>query len=100
MSISHRKRRTRRRAAWVSLAVAVAASALCPPAMADVTPWGVESLLQIDINYRDIRAARTSWQRAQQVADRMAVDEPDRSSMRISPVSTGQKRVLPVQSLR
>lgn len=36
-------------------------------------------------NYRDIRAARTSWQRAQQVADRMAVDEPDRSSMRISP---------------
>ena len=48
MSNSLRKRRIRRRAAWASLALA--ASALCPPALADVTPWGVESLLQIDIN--------------------------------------------------
>ena len=36
-------------------------------------------------NYRDVRAARTSWQRAQHVADQMAEDEPDRLSMRISP---------------
>ncbi|MGB3352745.1 MAG: adenylate/guanylate cyclase domain-containing protein [Mycobacterium sp.] len=36
-------------------------------------------------NYRDVRAARTSWRRAQQVADHMAEDEPDRWSMRISP---------------
>ena len=54
MLTSHRKRRTRRRAAWVSLSLALAASALCPPALADVTPWGVESLLQIDINRQSL----------------------------------------------
>jgi len=36
-------------------------------------------------NYRDVRSARTSWQRAQQVADRMAAEEPDRLPMQISP---------------
>jgi adenylate cyclase len=34
---------------------------------------------------RDIRAARTSWQRARQVADRLPADAPDRTSMRIAP---------------
>ena len=34
---------------------------------------------------RDIMAARVSWQRAQQVADRLPVDDPDRISMRIAP---------------
>ena len=35
--------------------------------------------------YRDIRAARTSWQRARQVADLLPADEPDRASKRIVP---------------
>ena len=35
--------------------------------------------------YRDIRAARTSWQRARQVADLLPSDEPDRTSKRIVP---------------
>ena len=35
--------------------------------------------------YRDIRAARTSWQRARQVADLLPADEPDRTSKRIVP---------------
>lgn len=34
---------------------------------------------------RDVRAARMSWQRARQVADRLPTDDPDRSSMRITP---------------
>jgi adenylate cyclase len=34
---------------------------------------------------RDIVAARTSWRRARQVADRLPDDEPDRKSMRIAP---------------
>ena len=34
---------------------------------------------------RDIRAARTSWQRARQVADQLPADAPDRASMRIGP---------------
>jgi adenylate cyclase len=34
---------------------------------------------------RDIRAARTSWQRARQVADSLPDDEPHRTSMRILP---------------
>jgi class 3 adenylate cyclase len=34
---------------------------------------------------RDVRAARTSWQRARQVADRLPADAPDRASMRIAP---------------
>ncbi|MCV7382387.1 ATP-binding protein [Mycolicibacter longobardus] len=35
--------------------------------------------------HRDIRAARVSWERARAVADRLPVNDPDRSSMRISP---------------
>jgi adenylate cyclase len=34
---------------------------------------------------RDIRAARTSWQRARGVADRLPADTPDRTSMQIVP---------------
>ncbi|MGO9927824.1 MAG: ATP-binding protein [Mycobacterium sp.] len=34
---------------------------------------------------RDIRAARTSWQRARQVADKLPADDPDRTSMQIAP---------------
>jgi adenylate cyclase len=34
---------------------------------------------------RDIRAARTSWERARTVADRLPTDDPDRASMRIAP---------------
>ncbi len=33
--------------------------------------------------FRDITAAQTSWRRAQQVADRLPVEDPDRTSMRI-----------------
>jgi adenylate cyclase len=36
-------------------------------------------------NYRDIRAARTSWQRARSVADALPDDDPDQLSMRIAP---------------
>jgi adenylate cyclase len=36
-------------------------------------------------NYRDIRAARMSWHRAAQVADRLPADDSDRTSMRIAP---------------
>lgn len=35
--------------------------------------------------YRDIRAARLSWERARQVADRLPADNPDRTSLRIAP---------------
>lgn len=35
--------------------------------------------------HRDIRAARVSWERARAVADRLPVNDPDRSSMRIGP---------------
>ncbi|MGH3677720.1 MAG: ATP-binding protein [Mycobacterium sp.] len=35
--------------------------------------------------FRDINAAYRSWQRAREVADRMPVDNPDRSAMRIAP---------------
>jgi adenylate cyclase len=34
---------------------------------------------------RDVRAARTSWQRARQVADRLPIDAKDRASMQIAP---------------
>ena len=34
---------------------------------------------------RDIRGARTSWQRARQVADRLPADAPDRTPMQIAP---------------
>src|SRR5271166_1957834 len=34
---------------------------------------------------RDIGAARMSWQRARQVADRLPADDPDRAAMRIAP---------------
>ena len=34
---------------------------------------------------RDIRAARASWQRARQVADRLPADAPERTSMQIAP---------------
>ena len=37
------------------------------------------------LNFRDIKAARLSWQRARQVADRLPADEPDRAGMRIAP---------------
>jgi adenylate cyclase len=36
-------------------------------------------------NYRDILAARTSWRRAQHVADRLAEDYPHQMPMRIAP---------------
>jgi len=35
--------------------------------------------------HRDIRAARVSWERARTVADRLPLNDPGRSSMRISP---------------
>ncbi|MEB3061387.1 ATP-binding protein [[Mycobacterium] zoologicum] len=35
--------------------------------------------------HRDIRAARVSWERARTVADRLPINHPDRSSMRIFP---------------
>jgi adenylate cyclase len=35
--------------------------------------------------FRDIRAARTSWQRARQVADRLPADTPYRASLQIAP---------------
>ena len=34
---------------------------------------------------RDIRGARTSWQRARQVADRLPADAPDRPALQIAP---------------
>jgi hypothetical protein len=34
---------------------------------------------------RDVRAARASWQRARQVADRLPADDPDRTPMQIAP---------------
>jgi adenylate cyclase len=34
---------------------------------------------------RDITAARLSWQRAQQIADAISADDPDRAAMRIAP---------------
>jgi class 3 adenylate cyclase len=37
------------------------------------------------LNFRDIKAARLSWQRARQVADRLPADAPDRAGMRIAP---------------
>ena len=38
-------------------------------------------------NFRDIAAAHASWRRAQQVADQLPSDDPDRMSMRIEPRS-------------
>jgi adenylate cyclase len=35
--------------------------------------------------YRDIGAAWTSWRRARQIADRLPVDDPGRTAMRIAP---------------
>ena len=37
------------------------------------------------VRFRDINAAYRSWQRAREVADRLPVDDPDRSAMRIAP---------------
>ena len=37
------------------------------------------------LSFRDLRAARMSWQRARQVADRLPADDPDRAAMRIAP---------------
>ncbi len=37
------------------------------------------------LTFRDIKAARLSWQCARQVADRLPADEPDRAGMRIAP---------------
>lgn len=34
---------------------------------------------------RDVGAARVSWERARAVADRLSIDDPDRTSMRIAP---------------
>ena len=34
---------------------------------------------------RDIGAARLSWERAQNIADALPVDDPDRAAMRIAP---------------
>jgi len=36
-------------------------------------------------SFRDIRAARTNWQRARQVADRLPADVPYRASLQIAP---------------
>jgi adenylate cyclase len=36
-------------------------------------------------SFRDIRAARTNWQRARQVADRLPADVPFRAAMQIAP---------------
>jgi adenylate cyclase len=36
-------------------------------------------------NFRDVRAARMSWQRARQVADQLRPEETDRAAMRIAP---------------
>lgn len=35
--------------------------------------------------YRDISAARLSWERAQRIADALPADDPDRAAMRIAP---------------
>ena len=37
------------------------------------------------LTFRDIKAARLSWQRAIQVADRMPADQPGRDAMRVGP---------------
>jgi adenylate cyclase len=37
------------------------------------------------LTFRDIKAARMSWQRARDVADRLAADDPDRAAMRVAP---------------
>jgi class 3 adenylate cyclase len=36
-------------------------------------------------SFRDIRAARTNWQRARQVADRLPADAPNRAALQIAP---------------
>ena len=36
-------------------------------------------------NYRDIAAARQSWERAQAIADALPAEDPDRTAMRIAP---------------
>ena len=37
------------------------------------------------LQFRDINAARLSWQRASQVADQLAADDPARNAMRVAP---------------
>jgi adenylate cyclase len=37
------------------------------------------------LKFRDIKAARTSWQRARDVADRLPAEDPDRAAMRVAP---------------
>ena len=53
---------------------------------------------------RDIAAARLSWQRARQVADRLPADDPDRVAMRIAPrtllCGTAFRRFHPDMSAR
>jgi len=47
--------------------------------------WGWHMRAGAWAQSRDVRAVYKSWQRARDVADRLAVDEPDRSAMRIAP---------------
>ena len=37
------------------------------------------------LTFRDLRAARMSWQRARDAADRLPADEPDRTAVRVAP---------------
>ena len=46
--------------------------------------WGWHMRAATWAQSRDVRAVYKSWQRARDVADRLPVDEPDRSAMRIS----------------
>jgi class 3 adenylate cyclase len=45
--------------------------------------WHMRAATLVDS--RDVRAARTSWQRAGQLADRLPVDDPERMARRIAP---------------
>ena len=47
--------------------------------------WGWHMRAASWAQSRDVRAVYKSWQRARDVADRLAVDEPDRSAMRTAP---------------
>ena len=44
--------------------------------------------------WRNIASARSSWTRAQQVADRLADDEPDRMAMRIAPANASVRQCI------
>ncbi|MCV7399162.1 AAA family ATPase [Mycobacterium fragae] len=47
--------------------------------------WGWHMRAATWLTDRDVRAARASWLRAREVADRLPDDDPDRTSMRIGP---------------